>query len=307
MPHGKRSRKRKPQLVNDFGFLFDDSALLIDRRERLASDLPIRLERGSRRKSNHPPPSPAREAAQLRAVRRLSELFERRCACLGAKHCYKYFEAWLWAVRAESKSDIVPVLPVAQAGSVAQAQLSTQQVQAGLAEAHARDACDALAACAARLADELQAAAGSAEAKAEVSVSRELLPRVAAAAAAAAPANEAGGSAGAEEEERGRLLQLSCAGEVVTVAESHLAKLWALWTALWLANGVAAARRGRSGKRRRGAEAEEEQEGAGAAGGLRPFLAAAYCSLARLLALQGGDERGGGMQAARPALREIPR
>ena len=180
MPHGKRSRKRKPQVVHDFGFLDDDSALLLDRRERLASDVPIRLERGSRQRSA-PAPSPAREAAQLHAVRRLGELFERRCACLGAKHCYKHFEAWLWAVRAESVSEIVPIVPQAQASSVAQAELRAQLVKAGLAEAHARDACNALASCAARLADELRAGA----AEAEVSVSRELLPRAAAAAKAA--------------------------------------------------------------------------------------------------------------------------
>ena len=170
MPHGKRSRKRKPQLVHDFGFLDDDNdGTLLDRRERLASDVPIRLERGSRQRSP-PPPSPAREAAQLHAVRRLGELFERRCACLGAKHWHKHFEAWLWAVRAEeSESEIVPVVPQAQAGSVAQAELCAQLVRAGLAESRARDACDALAACAARLADELRAAA---TAEAEVSVSR---------------------------------------------------------------------------------------------------------------------------------------
>ena len=169
MPHGKRSRKRKPQLVHDFGFLDgDDDGTLLDRRERLASDVPIRLERGSRQRSA-PPPSPAREAAQLHAVRRLGELFERRCACLGAKHWHKHFEAWLWAVRAESESEIVPVVPQAQAGSVAQTALCAQLVRAGLAESRARDACDALAACAARLADELRAAA---TAEAEVSVSR---------------------------------------------------------------------------------------------------------------------------------------
>ena len=181
MPHGKRSRKRKPQLVHDFGFLDDDDGTLLDRRERLASDVPIRLERGSRQRSA-PPPSPAREAAQLHAVRRLGELFERRCACLGAKHWHKHFEAWLWAVRAESESEIVPVVPQAQAGSVAQAELCAQLVRAGLAESRARDACDALAACAARLADELRAATA---AEAEVSVSRELPPRAAAAAQAA--------------------------------------------------------------------------------------------------------------------------
>ena len=309
MPHGKRSRKRKPQAVHDFGFLDDDSALLLDRRERLTSDVPIRLERGSRQRSA--PSSPAHEAVQLRAVRRLGELFERRCACLGAKHCYKHFEAWLWAVRAESESEIVPIVPQAQAGSVAQAELRAQLVKAGLAEAHAREACDALAACAARLAGELRMAA----AEAEVSVSRELLPR----AAAAAKAAGGGGSGSTEEEGGARLLQLSCAGEAVVVADSHLCKLWSLWQA----NGAAAKRRQRrqlqGGKRRRSAEAgeeeeeeeeaeaeeEEEEEEAGAGAGppqrLRPFLAAAYCSLARLLALQGGDERSGGMQAACPA------
>ena len=310
MPHGKRSRKRKPQAVHDFGFLDDDSALLLDRRERLTSDVPIRLERGSRQRSA--PSSPAHEAAQLRAVRRLGELFERRCACLGAKHCYKHFEAWLWAVRAESESEIVPIVPQAQASSVAQAELRAQLVKAGLAEAHARDACNALASCAARLADELRAGA----AEAEVSVSRELLPR----AAAAAKAAGGGGSGSTEEEGGARLLQLSCAGEAVVVADSHLCKLWSLWQA----NGAAAKRRKRQqlqgGKRRRSAEAGEEEEeeeddeeeaeaaeqadadsGAGPPPRLRPFLAAAYCSLARLLALQGGDERSGGMQAACPA------
>ena len=313
MPHGKRSRKRKPQVVHDFGFLDDDSALLLDRRDRLASDVPIRLERGSRQRSALAP-SPAREAAQLHAVRRLGELFERRCACLGAKHCHKAFEAWLWAVRAESESEIVPIVPQAQASSVAQAELRAQLVKAGLAEAHARDACNALASCAARLADELRAGA----AEAEVSVSRELLPR----AAAAAKAAGGGGSGSTEEEGGARLLQLSCAGEAVVVADSHLCKLWSLWQA----NGAAAKRRRRrrrrlqGGKQRRSAEAgeeeeeeeeeeeteeeeqeEEEEEGAGPPRRLRPFLASAYCSLARLLALQGGDERSGGMQAACPA------
>ena len=220
MPHGKRSRKRKPQLVHDFGFLDDDDdGTLLDRRERLASDVPIRLERGSRQRSA-PPPSPAREAAQLHAVRRLGELFERRCACLGAKHWHKHFEAWLWAVRAESESEIVPVVPQAQAGSVAQAALCAQLVSAGLAESRARDACDALAACAARLADELRAAA---TAEAEMSVSRELPPR------AAAAAQAGGGGSVPTEEGEARLLQLSCAGERVVVAEAHLAKLWSLW------------------------------------------------------------------------------
>ena len=251
MPHGKRSRKRKPQVVHDFGFLDDDSALLLDRRERLASDVPIRLERGSRQRSA-PSPSPAREAAQLHAVRRLGELFERRCACLGAKHCYKHFEAWLWAVRAESESEIVPVIPQAQAGSVAQAELRAQLVKAGLVESHARDACDALASCAARLADELRAAA----AEAEVSVSRELLPR----AAAAAKAAGGGGSRSTEEEGGTRLLQLSCAGEAVVVADSHLSKLWSLWQANSGAAKKRQRRRLQGGKRRRSAEAGEEAE-----------------------------------------------
>ena len=69
-----------------------------------------------------------------------------------------------------------------RAGSAAQAELCAQLVRSGLVESRARDACDALAACAARLAHELRAAAA---AEAEVSVSRELPPRAAAAAQAA--------------------------------------------------------------------------------------------------------------------------
>ena len=125
------------------------------------------------------------------------------------------------------------------------------------------------------------------------------------------------------EEGGARLVQLSCAGERVVVAEAHLAKLWSLWQAHGAAKRRRRRRRLGHGKRRRRAEgeaeglgeegvdeeaeAEAEAAGAAAAGGagpplrLRPFLAASYCCLARLLALQGGDERSGGMQAAYPA------
>ncbi|KAL1511514.1 hypothetical protein AB1Y20_006322 [Prymnesium parvum] len=98
----------------------------------------------------------------------------------------------------------------------------------------------------------------------------------AAAEAAAAAARGGGGGGGGVAVRRGvrgeaELLELRCAGEAVVVREAYLLKLWALY-------------------RRHAAAADRDG-----------FLCAAFAALARLLALQGGQELAGGMQAACPA------
>ena len=143
MPHGKRSRKRKQTAIQDWDFLEEPlDAALLDCRSRLSSDVRVKVEPGSRRKAQRAS-SPALEAAQLAAVRRLGELC--RDAFLGAKSHHRHFEAWLWAARAESSAvdDAVPVLP-SSAGPLARDLLCSSLLQAGVSEQEARSACDEL-------------------------------------------------------------------------------------------------------------------------------------------------------------------
>lgn len=77
--------------------------------------------------------------------------------------------------------------------------------------------------------------------------------------------------------------RLSCCGTVVDVSHAHLVRLWARWRATKAAAG----------------SGEATSESAGAAE-LAAFATAAFCAACRVLSLQGGDERAGGMQAACP-------
>ena len=231
----------------------------------------IRLEHGSR--SRQPPASPVHEAAQLRAVRQLGDFFREQCACLG-KSAYKHYEGWLWAARADcpaASAAPVPVIP--QPSAAARKVLCAKLVKAGTDAESALAACEALGGCAERLAAELAQPSPAPAAAAEVSVSRTLAPR---------------GADKAPAEEEPRLLQLACAGEAVLVAEAHLAKLWALWRARRARQARLRARKQRP--RRPAGDGEEAGVAADAAATRRRFLRAAFCALARLLALQGGRD-----------------
>ena len=230
------------------------------------------------------------EAARLRAVRDLGEVFRERCAALVGAKSFAYFENWLWASRAEMTcAGAVPVLPLHAPGSAAQADLARKLEHRGLSCAAAAKVCAALQARAASLSAELAAleAAPAAAGSAAVAVTALVHP----------PPGRAAGA---------RWLSLACDGIAVSVEEAQLQKLWALYAA------HAQARPAGRKKRARGGEEEEEEQGDDGGQPAPPraaeappppppaFFEAAFCVCARLLSLQGGSELAGGMQAACP-------
>ena len=103
------------------------------------------------------------EAAQLRAVQELGDLFRERCDALGGRKHFAHFETWLWAARGESSqlSEVVPPIPSPRPGSSARAELIRKLLLAGQSEAKATATCDALDARCASLLARAQQAAGS--------------------------------------------------------------------------------------------------------------------------------------------------
>ena len=125
---------------------------ILDESTSASSDVPIRAQPTAPHKGGS---TPALEAARLRAMRSLSELFQQRCEALGGRKHYAHFEAWLWAARNESAARIVPPIPQ-RASAAARLELSRKLTSAGLTPADARAACDALDTRCAQLAEQLR-------------------------------------------------------------------------------------------------------------------------------------------------------
>jgi len=253
--------------------------------------------------STLPPACPAREAALLGSVRELGALFSEVCAdALGKKKAYAHFEPWLWTLRAETgdRDGVVQVLPRCVAGdrdhlSVAGSLLAAKLIAAGQPES-VRTSCKALEDRAAQLADAVERGATARGGAAQHGdqrasdarpcpsthgVSAERVgPSAAAGTAGKARQGNRGQTEGGAGPSSAELVRLSCGGVSADVSVAHLRKLWALYRRHHSAPPAAPA-------------ASTAQRAA--------FVAAAFCALARLLALQGGDERAGGMQAAVPA------
>ena len=222
-------------------------------------------------------PDPAREARLLRAVRSLAQSFAQSAAeQLGGRKWFSHFESWLWAARAKTSSGgVVPPLPPAVADA-ASAELSRKLVRSGMGEPEAARLCSELAGKARTLYEQW---------------SREP-PSASAAPVTLAPITGSSGQA----DEGSRLMGLTCAGVEVRCSERHLVKLRGLFETRVTADE---ARRRR--KRKRGAHGGPGGgEGAAEEHASGDFEACAFCVLARLLALQGGDERAGGMQGQSP-------
>ncbi|KAL1520120.1 hypothetical protein AB1Y20_023592 [Prymnesium parvum] len=248
---------------------------LLDARGQLRSDISLDLTLPSgtalctppRAPADHAEPDAAAEARRLHAVQALAAHFERTVApLLGGRKWFSHFEAWLWAARAEESCRAgaePPGAPVSVLPSgVAPRGAASQELELKLIRAGQPDGA-ARQVCA-QLAREAS--------------------RLASQLAAAAPSAGAGATAVAVEAAaapavgHSPIVSLTARGAVVRCSQLHLDKLRQLYTP--------------HRKRKRHATPAAREEA---------FLGAAFCVLARLAALQGGEPRAGGMQAACPA------
>ena len=253
------------------------------------------------------PPTPAShasaalEAERLRAVRDLAGSFWQHCGVLGEAKWYQYYENWLWACRGaqaaedESVVPVIPRLPSPHGGgddgatspaspSPAQTELARRLEHKGLSAAAARTACDALADKAAALCAHLDAlsAADCDSAKGEES-SKRLPERGAKGKRKRTDGQEASQAVVATREAADpSSVHLSCGDVSVPVRETILHKLWALYASVHASVHASV----------QAAAVDAETTAC--------FLEAAFCVLARCLALQGGHIAAGGMQLACP-------
>ena len=232
---------------------------LLDLRRSAPSDLPQRWEGGRAGASC----DPSAAATRLKAVVELYAVFKEIASeALGGRKCHSHFEQWLWACRVDlivSGAICAPVL-TAVPPAAAQAELARKLERAGVEPAKARDSCARLAAACAR--DEWLA-----DTREKGVVTLETVPPTA-------------------RSRHSPLVRLVCDGVAVECSEAHLEKLRALHAAASAAGGARKRKRAKHG----GAPA--------AASGGASFEARAFCVLARIHALQGGEARAGGMQAA---------
>jgi len=228
---------------------------------KTVSDVPIVTSRVA-----PPPPStsPSQEALRLQAVRSLAATFHEVCAdSLGGRKAFAHFEQWLWAART-GEDGIVPVLP-AKPAAAATVELRDKLMRAGVQQTVADAACHKIAARAAELSNRVDAAA--CDDAVHVSV------RTGAA---------------------GEPLLLVWGETEVQCSAAHLEKLRTLFR-----ESAAAESARQQKKRRRGAREEAAGSGDPAAAATSAD-SAAFCAVARLLALQGGEPKAGGNQAACP-------
>ena len=244
----------------------------IDLRRSTVSDIPVLWSRLS---SPPPPTGPRLEAARLQAVRELATTFREACAAtLGGRKWFAHFENWLWAARGDDVGP-APVLPATPAAA-ASAELRDKLVRAGLEAAAAEQACRRIAARSAELAGRT-------------------------AEAARVSSSSLGGGVSVRSGSAGGPLLLTWGDVEVECSSAHLDKLRKLF------RERAAAELARAQKKRpkpeRSAPAAAAAAAAAAAGGEdgEAAEAAAFCAVARVLALQGGEPKAGGNQAACPA------
>ena len=226
-----------------------------------STDLPIRVDVAAKQATST---LAIAEAARLRCVRAFGETFRTVCASLGTKY-HPFFENFLWAARAEGSNAserIVPCIPRLDCAPGAQAELARRLLHSGLPEASATAACEALHAHAAQLIEEVEAVEDQASGKTSAR-KRARTEEPCPVVTASCDAIAAPTSP--------RMVRLAVGETSVLVSEVHLQKLWFLRCAAL-----------------------------GRPPSTTSFLEAAYAVLARLLALQGGHEVAGGMQAACP-------
>lgn len=218
-----------------------------------------------------------RAAAELEAVAALAREFHRECAAtLGGRKWHAHFEQWLWAARADwlFSGAPLPVIPNPLAPAAA-AELSRKLSLAGRERAETAGTCKRLEVLASTLAAELPPPGRTATSKDTISVTEF-------------PLNDPG----LQQPASGLLaLKPTQGGPRVLVSRLHFDKLRKLHAA------ASASRDCGEGPGRDMASSSctpPRQTGHGD----QTFLADAYCVLARVLALQGGEMRAGGMQAA---------
>ena len=242
---------------------------------------------------------PRTEAARLKAVQQLSETFNALCGqALGGRKWFTHFELWLWAGRACALGDAasVAVLPSASGD----AELVRKLMRADVSESEALEVCAKLRARKEDLLRQVEArAAQLVQSSTAASTGNACLVR------RLPPAPPMRGVP----LPHSPLLAITCDGAEVRVSEVHLQKLREMHAAT---RSKAAARasqapdKNRSRKRRRESAAVVAADAragvAAAADGHTEaeFLGHAFAALARLQALQGGQEKAGGTQAACP-------
>lgn len=225
-----------------------------------------------------PPSSPVREAALVRATEALAKMFEATCAStLGGRKWFAHFEQWLWSRRAAEATGatvaVAAVMPVLPTGMCARCdpELERKLARAGCSGGEARRSCAALAERSEALLQEAELASG------RVAVSTEHVDGV-----------------------EGPMVRLTCSQVAVECSEAHFAKLRALYNlhtpTLVGSQAPAPSRRERGG--RKGACCAGSVTSRASDGSSEAFVAAAFCALARLHALQGASSKAGGMQAA---------
>ena len=229
---------------------------------KTVSDVPIITSRVA---PPPPPTSPSLEAARLQAVRSLAATFHEVCAdSLGGRKAFAHFEQWLWAART-GEDGIVPVLP-AKPAAAATVELRDKLIKAGVQQTVADASCHKIAARAAELSSRVAAAACDDAVRVSVR----------------------SGAAGEP-------LLLVWGETEVQCSAAHLEKLRTLF------RERAAAESTRQQKKRKKHGAREEAAGSGnPAAAATSADSAAFCAVARLLALQGGEPKAGGNQAACP-------
>lgn len=276
---------------------------------------------GAKSKSTLARPSASLEAERLRAVRELGETFRDQCAVLGEAKWYQHYENWLWASRgAHSTEDemVVPVIPrlpllrasfghgngacggaSSSATSLpAQDELARRLEHRGLSAAAARAACDALLAKAAELCARIDALSTS-ELGCEEQSSRHMAEQRGATGKRKRAETQLAVVATREPADP-RSLRLSCGDVIVSVREASLHKLWALYASARTSSSVNATDGGRVAHLE-ALSADGNEPAALHRADRARFLEAAFCVLARLLALQGGHSAAGGMQLACPS------
>eukprot|EP00965_Chrysotila_dentata_P238061 6202272-Pleurochrysis_carterae.AAC.3 len=211
---------------------------------------------------------------------------------------------------ANSSQESVPVLPVPVAAAAA-LELARKLERAGMSAQSAKEACSRLDMTTRRLAEQLSASA----ANGALSDTTDLVECMLATSTGVASemASRAPGQRGQDSETEENLcgiesetqLVLRCRGVELQCSAAHLAKLLRLYETTMEADARTQSADDAAGTQLHAAPFERSASAEGG-GPLRVstdslpahFLRCAFCMLARVMALQGGEERAGGMQAA---------
>ena len=279
------------------------------------------------------PQAAALEAARLAAMLELARCFEEKCAkTLGGRKWFSHFEQWLWSSRAlscdsadQSEVQVVPVLP-SPAAAAAGEELRRKLTRAGLRHHEAAHMSEHLERRATELAEEVAAIrpreiqgvpvtlrAKSADGRSGCGGGRGGIGGGRGGGRGGGGGGGGGGRGGGGGGGRGGgddggsitsaspnggsnpMCELSCGEVTLQVSARHLDKLRALYKAQAARAATSVAARAAASAAARVADPEA---GEGQDAEESTFLARAFCVLARLSALQGGEPKAGGMQAA---------